>query len=70
MSRYLADMRGREPIDPARIARVFLDVAELADPPLHLVLGSSAVDMIAKEMAGLTASDARWAEVGRSVDFA
>jgi NAD(P)-dependent dehydrogenase (short-subunit alcohol dehydrogenase family) len=69
MSRHLADMRGREPIDPAKVARVFLDVAELADPPLHLVLGRSAVDMIAKEMAELTASDARWAEVGRSVDF-
>jgi NAD(P)-dependent dehydrogenase (short-subunit alcohol dehydrogenase family) len=69
ISRYLADMRGQEPIDPAKVARVFLDVVELADPPLHLVLGRSSVDMIAKEMADLTAADARWAEVGRSVDF-
>jgi NAD(P)-dependent dehydrogenase (short-subunit alcohol dehydrogenase family) len=69
ISRYLADMRGREPIDPAKIARVFLDVVELAEPPLHLVLGRAAVDMIAQEMADLTAADARWAKVGRSVDF-
>jgi NAD(P)-dependent dehydrogenase (short-subunit alcohol dehydrogenase family) len=70
MSRHLAAERGREPIDPAKVARVFLEITELADPPLHLVLGSSAVDMTARQLAGLAAEDARWAHVGRSVDFA
>jgi NAD(P)-dependent dehydrogenase (short-subunit alcohol dehydrogenase family) len=70
MSRHLAAERGREPIDPVKVARVFLEITELADPPLHLVLGSSAVDMTARQLAGLAAEDARWAQLGRSVDFA
>lgn len=65
-----ADLRGREPIDPVKVARVFLDVVEMAEPPLHLVLGRSAVYMVARGMADLAAADARWAEIGRSVDFA
>lgn len=68
--RYLSEMRGREPIDPARIGQVFLDVVEMDEPPLHLVLGRSAVDQVAGELRALAEQDARWAEVGRSVDFA
>ncbi|MDG4783540.1 SDR family NAD(P)-dependent oxidoreductase [Micromonospora sp. WMMD961] len=67
--KYLSDMQGREPIDPARIARVFLDVVEMEQPPLHLVLGRGAVDMIAQSTSRLAEEDARWAELGRSVDF-
>jgi NAD(P)-dependent dehydrogenase (short-subunit alcohol dehydrogenase family) len=69
MVKYLGDTRGKEPIDPARIGRVFLDVVEMDEPPLHLVLGSSAVDRVAGELRKLAAQDARWAELGRSVDF-
>ncbi len=69
MVRFLAAERGREPIDPAKVARVFLEITELPEPPLHLVLGRSAVDMTARQLAELTAADAHWAEVGRSVDF-
>jgi hypothetical protein len=66
---YLGDLRGQEPIDPTRVAKVFLDISELPDPSLHLVLGHSAVDRIAHEMATLSAEDARWAGTGQSVDF-
>ncbi|MFJ2649157.1 SDR family NAD(P)-dependent oxidoreductase [Streptomyces sp. NPDC087420] len=65
----LRSMRGKEPVDPARIGRVFLQVVEMDEPPLHLVLGRAAVDMNAATMAGLVAGDTRWAELGRSVDF-
>ncbi|MGW6774145.1 SDR family NAD(P)-dependent oxidoreductase [Streptomyces sp. NPDC055037] len=60
---------GREPIDPAKVARVFLDIARMQEPPLHLVLGADAVDMISGEMRELAAADARWADLGHSVDF-
>ncbi len=68
--RHLADMRRREPIDLAKVARVFLEVADMDEPPLHLVLGRDAVDRVARQTAVITASDARWAPLGRSVDFA
>ncbi|WP_305784062.1 SDR family NAD(P)-dependent oxidoreductase [Symbioplanes lichenis] len=69
MGRYLRDRAGQEPIDPAKVARVLLDVAALADPPLHLLLGSDAVGIIDAEMKQLKAEDDRWAGVGRSVDY-
>jgi NAD(P)-dependent dehydrogenase (short-subunit alcohol dehydrogenase family) len=58
-----------EPIDPAKVARVFLGLAELDEPPLHLILGRSAVDRNAEAMGALMEQDARWAELGRTVDF-
>lgn len=66
---HLQTRRGQEPIDPDKVARVLLDVAELAEPPLHLVLGQDAVERIKVGMARQTKEDARWAELGRSVDF-
>ncbi len=69
MAEQLRARSGSEPIDPVKVARVFLDLAEQRDPPLHLVLGRDAVDYIARDMAETAASDAEWAEVGRSVDF-
>ncbi|MFI6080085.1 SDR family NAD(P)-dependent oxidoreductase [Streptomyces sp. NPDC051217] len=69
MGRRLRSTLGKEPIDPAKVARVLLDVARMDEPPLHLVLGRSAVDYVAEKMRTLTDSDARWAELGRSVDF-
>ncbi|WP_327236260.1 SDR family NAD(P)-dependent oxidoreductase [Streptomyces sp. NBC_01317] len=66
---HLRGLRGKEPVDPAKIGRVFLQVAEMDEPPLHLVLGKAAVDMNAANMAALVAGDQRWAELGRSVDF-
>ncbi|WIX76392.1 SDR family NAD(P)-dependent oxidoreductase [Amycolatopsis carbonis] len=67
---HLRSKRGIEPIDPAAVARVFLQVVEMAEPPLHLVLGSDAVGLMRTGMAKLMAEDERWAELGRSVDFA
>jgi NAD(P)-dependent dehydrogenase (short-subunit alcohol dehydrogenase family) len=68
-AKRLRESSGTEPIDPAKVARVFLDLAGEAQPPVHLVLGSDAVDLIAGAMRDTTAEDARWAHVGRSVDF-
>jgi NAD(P)-dependent dehydrogenase (short-subunit alcohol dehydrogenase family) len=69
MARFLRSSGGKEPIDPAKVARVFLKIAEMSEPPLHLVLGSSAVDRAATITQALLDSDKEWAEVGRSVDF-
>jgi NAD(P)-dependent dehydrogenase (short-subunit alcohol dehydrogenase family) len=72
VGRVAARMRtvsGSEPIDPVRVARVFLELAELPEPPLHLVLGNHAVDLVSEAMREITAEDAQWAHVGRSVDF-
>ncbi|SNY76014.1 SDR family NAD(P)-dependent oxidoreductase [Paractinoplanes atraurantiacus] len=69
MGEFLRQRGGQEPIDPVKVARVLLDVAAMEQPPLHLPLGRDAVDIVRGEMAILNAEDARWAELGRSVDF-
>ncbi|MFE4610182.1 SDR family NAD(P)-dependent oxidoreductase [Streptomyces niveus] len=69
MAERLRTTTGNEPIDPAKVARVLLDVARMDEPPLHLVLGRDAVDYVADKMKTLADGDARWAELGRSVDF-
>ncbi|MEW2515450.1 oxidoreductase [Streptomyces sp. NPDC046870] len=58
---------GKQPGDPARIARVLLDITETAEPPLRLLLGKDAV-AVAQDMAGrLAAQDAEWRHVSESV---
>jgi hypothetical protein len=66
---HLRERRGTEPIDPDKVARVLLDVAQLDEPPLHLVLGTDAVERVKAGMARQVAEDERWADVRRSVDF-
>ncbi|CAL9355121.1 SDR family NAD(P)-dependent oxidoreductase [Streptomyces sp. enrichment culture] len=69
MAKRLRESTGTEPIDPAKVARVFLELADDPQPPLHLVLGGHAVDFIANHMQALVGEDQKWADVGRSVDF-
>ena len=69
MARHLRTVSGTEPIDPVKVARVFLEVARMDEPPRHLVLGRDAVDHMARAMRDLAGADRRWAGLGRSVDF-
>jgi NAD(P)-dependent dehydrogenase (short-subunit alcohol dehydrogenase family) len=69
MAKHLRETSGNEPIDPAKVARVFLNLANDPQPPLHLVLGRNAVDHMARVMHDTIANDERWAHIGRSVDF-
>jgi NAD(P)-dependent dehydrogenase (short-subunit alcohol dehydrogenase family) len=69
LAKHLRGSSGAEPIDPAKVARVFLDLADNPHPPLHLVLGRDAVERVASGMRQTAAEDEKWADVGRSVDF-
>src|ERR1700682_6467729 len=69
LAERLRTANGTEPIDPDKVARVLVQIAELNDPPLHLVLGSDAVDYIAAGLQGTIDADRKWAELGRAVDF-
>jgi NAD(P)-dependent dehydrogenase (short-subunit alcohol dehydrogenase family) len=69
VAKHLRETSGTEPIDPAKVARAFLDLADNPQPPLHLVLGRDAVDHIARTMRDTAAEDERWAHIGQSVDF-
>lgn len=61
---------GYEPVDPAKVAHALVNIAQLPEPPRHLVLGRTAVDSVAEELKRQLKEDQKWAWMGRSVDFA
>jgi NAD(P)-dependent dehydrogenase (short-subunit alcohol dehydrogenase family) len=68
-ARMQQEYNGRQPGDPARAARVILELASMGEPPFRLALGSDAVGAIAKaDLARLTELE-RWRKVSVSTDF-
>ena len=62
-------LHGHQPGDPARAAQALLRVVDVADPPLHLLLGSDALARAQAKFAAVAAEVDAWAEVSRSTDF-
>ena len=67
---YARCTSGHEPVDPTKVARALLSIADLPEPPLHLVLGRTALDSVADELKRQLKEDSSWAWIGRAVDFA
>ncbi len=69
MARYQRDFSGSQPGDPAKAAKALLSIADLAESPLRLLLGSDAVK--AAEQADLVRmeADKGWRELSLSTDF-
>jgi NAD(P)-dependent dehydrogenase (short-subunit alcohol dehydrogenase family) len=68
----LADYRrsggGSRPGDPARAARVLLDVVAMEHPPLRLPLGSDALRTARQSALARVQETELWADVSRSID--
>ena len=54
--------------DPAKAARVMIDVVNHPEPPLHLILGSEAVNLLKKSEAVKQAEFEKWLPVSVSTD--
>ena len=57
------------PPEVVKVARAFVQIAELNDRLLHLLLGSGDVDLAAAALQKTTGEDQQWAQLGCSVDF-
>jgi NAD(P)-dependent dehydrogenase (short-subunit alcohol dehydrogenase family) len=55
--------------DPAKAAEAVLAVVEAEKPPVHLVLGSDALRLVAAGRAAVAADIEAWDELSRSTDF-
>jgi NAD(P)-dependent dehydrogenase (short-subunit alcohol dehydrogenase family) len=55
--------------DPSRAARILVDVVHNPNPPLQLVLGAAAVEMVERATEERLAELAEWADVSRAADF-
>lgn len=69
MNRYRRDNDGTQPGDPARAARVIVDVVGREDPPRRLLLGAGAVTMALAAGADRTRETLAWADAARAADF-
>ncbi len=66
---YRESSSGRQPGDPARAAKIIVDIAGMDDPPLRLLLGADAVESADWSSRARAAEAEQWATVSRSADF-
>jgi NAD(P)-dependent dehydrogenase (short-subunit alcohol dehydrogenase family) len=59
---------GRQLGDPAKAARVMLDVIASDSPPTHLLLGSDAIALVRQKLTSLAREIDQWETVSRSTD--
>ncbi|WP_084579460.1 SDR family NAD(P)-dependent oxidoreductase [Kutzneria sp. 744] len=69
MDRFRAKTSADWPGDPVRAAKVIVDVVDADEPPLRLLLGATAVDLVRKSQDSRAAEVEKWADVSRSADF-
>jgi NAD(P)-dependent dehydrogenase (short-subunit alcohol dehydrogenase family) len=66
---FQRSFNGVQPGDPEKAARVILQIAATADPPLRLILGSDAVKAIEEADRARMESDRKWRSLSESTDF-
>jgi NAD(P)-dependent dehydrogenase (short-subunit alcohol dehydrogenase family) len=64
-----AAMDGRQPGDPRKLAAAIIAALDAPDAPLHLALGSDAVEAIRAAQERRRADLAAWEQVSRDTDF-
>jgi NAD(P)-dependent dehydrogenase (short-subunit alcohol dehydrogenase family) len=69
INRFRADTDGKQAGDPARAARIIIDLLDVAEPPRRLLLGAGAVESAERSSRERAEEAAKWAEVSRSADF-
>ena len=69
MNRLRDATDGKQAGDPARAAKIIIDVVASAEPPLRLLLGAGAVDAAMASSVARAAEAEQWADVSRSADF-
>lgn len=55
--------------DPERAAQAIVEVVKSGSPPLHLLLGSDALDRYKQKIADIQLEIAKWDNLSRSTDF-
>lgn len=61
---------GKQAGDPRKAAQALLAIVAANHPPVHLLLGNDAVDLVKAKLAALNAEIETWEALSRSTDFA
>lgn len=67
--RIMADHAGRESGDPGKAAQAVLTIADVEDPPMHLLLGEDALKYAGYAAQGLAADIDAWKALSLSIGF-
>ncbi|RRN64430.1 oxidoreductase [Caulobacter sp. 602-1] len=67
--RIMADHAGQEPGDPSKAAKAILTIADVEDPPMHLLLGEDALKYAGYAAQGLAADIEAWKTLSLSTSF-
>jgi NAD(P)-dependent dehydrogenase (short-subunit alcohol dehydrogenase family) len=63
---WFADLAGKQPNDPRRVAEAIIEAVSFPEPPLRLALGEEAVQAIREKLDGQMADLDRWDKVAAS----
>ncbi|MFM0738463.1 oxidoreductase [Paraburkholderia xenovorans] len=61
---------GKQAGDPDKAAQALLKIVEAGNPPVHLLLGSDALELVKAKLAALGVEIDAWETLSRSTDFA
>jgi NAD(P)-dependent dehydrogenase (short-subunit alcohol dehydrogenase family) len=67
--KIMADHAGQEPGDPAKAALAILQIADIDEPPMHLLLGEDALKYAGYAAASLQADIDAWRATSLSIGF-
>lgn len=67
--RLIQGYSGRQPGDPARAADAIIATVETTEPPLHLLLGRAAVEMVEGKLKTFAAEMSRFQDLSLGADF-
>jgi NAD(P)-dependent dehydrogenase (short-subunit alcohol dehydrogenase family) len=66
---FFSSRHGKQDGDPARAAQAILTIAEMDQPPLHLLLGAAALTGVRGELDARLKEMEMWAETTKTADF-
>jgi NAD(P)-dependent dehydrogenase (short-subunit alcohol dehydrogenase family) len=64
-----ANFTGKQPGDPAKAAKLMMELAELPDPPKHIVLGTSGMRFVTEKLNAVLAEIEAWREPSIATDI-
>jgi NAD(P)-dependent dehydrogenase (short-subunit alcohol dehydrogenase family) len=69
LNEYRKNNDGNQPGDPARAAKIIIDVVNADEPPRRLILGADALTSARQAAEVRAAETEKWADVSRSADY-
>lgn len=68
-AKMLSSFNGNQPGDPKKLAKALVEITEVAEPPVHLILGSDSYESIIAKRKTETEEMEKWKHLSYSTNF-